>query len=98
MVAVGKIKHYGMATYSSFRTKPTESKMHLNLQKIERLAQKVVGEDKQHHLKFIQVPCNVMMPEAFVEQWQAFEDADKVTSNKLLVSVASELGINVVTS
>ena len=48
--------------------------------------------------KFIQVPSNVMMPEAFVEQRQSYEDADKVTKNKLLFSVATELGINVVTS
>jgi len=30
-VAEGKIKSYGMATYSCFRTKPTEHKIHLNL-------------------------------------------------------------------
>ena len=51
------------------RVKPTESKMHLNLQKVVRLAQKIVGEDKEHHMKFVQVPCNIMMPEAFVEPW-----------------------------
>ena len=53
MVEEGKIKQYGLATYSSMRTKPTESKMHLSLQKVTRLAQKVVGEDKEHNFKFI---------------------------------------------
>eukprot|EP00351_Strombidinopsis_sp_SopsisLIS2011_P003087 CAMPEP_0116878792 /NCGR_PEP_ID=MMETSP0463-20121206/10545_1 /TAXON_ID=181622 /ORGANISM="Strombidinopsis sp, Strain SopsisLIS2011" /LENGTH=61 /DNA_ID=CAMNT_0004527373 /DNA_START=758 /DNA_END=943 /DNA_ORIENTATION=+ len=37
-VEEGKIKNYGMATYSCFRTKPTEHKIHLNLQKIHKLA------------------------------------------------------------
>lgn len=31
LVATGKIKNYGISTYSSLRTKPTEYKMHLNL-------------------------------------------------------------------
>ena len=53
MVEEGKIKQYGLATYSSLRTKPTESKMHLSLQKVTRLAQKIVGEDKEHNFKFI---------------------------------------------
>ena len=53
MVEAGKIKHYGLATYSSLRVKPSESKMHLNLQKVARLAQKIVGEDKEHNFKFI---------------------------------------------
>lgn len=46
MVEEGKIKQYGLATYSSLRVKPTSSKMHLNLQKVVRTAQKVVGEGK----------------------------------------------------
>ena len=53
MVELGKIKSYGIATYSSLRTKPTDSKMHLNLQKVARTAQKVVGEDKKHNFKFV---------------------------------------------
>ena len=30
-VAAGKIRSYGLATYSCFRVKPSEQKMHLNL-------------------------------------------------------------------
>ena len=98
MVEEGKIKQYGLATYSSMRLKPTENKMHLNLQKVARLAQKVVGEDKEHNFKFVQVPCNVMMPEAFVEPWQPYEDSKGVVSNKQLVQSATEQKINVVFS
>lgn len=68
-VAEGKIKSYGMATYSCFRTKPTEHKIHLNLQKIYKLAEKAAGEGKQHSFKFVQVPMNILMPEAFCEPW-----------------------------
>lgn len=82
MVEAGKIKQYGLATYSSMRVKPSEQKMHLNLQKTVRLAQEIVGEDKEHNFKFIQVPCNAIMPEAFVEPWQAIEDKEGVSRTK----------------
>ncbi len=81
MVEAGKIKQYGLATYSSLRVKPTDTKMHLNLQKVNRTAQKIVGEDKKHNFKFVQVPCSILMPEAFIEQWQPFEDDKGVTKN-----------------
>lgn len=69
LVEAGKIKSYGVCTYSSLRTKPTDNKMYMSIQKVERLAQKLVGEDKQHNMRYVQVPVNMMMPEAFVENW-----------------------------
>ena len=66
-VKQGKIRNYGIASYSCFRVKSNEVKMHLSLEKVVKLAQKVGGAN--HHLKYIQVPINVMMPEAFVEPW-----------------------------
>ena len=69
MVEQGKIKQYGIATYSSLRVKPNSTKMHLNLQKVQRVAQKVVGEAKEHNFKFVQAPCSVLLPEAFIELW-----------------------------
>jgi hypothetical protein len=66
-VAEGTIMNYGIATYSSLRVKPTEDKMHLSLEKVYKLAEKVGGSD--HHFKYVQVPINVLMPEAFVEPW-----------------------------
>jgi len=53
LVSENKIRSYGIATYSSLRLKPTEQKMHLNIQKIERLAKKVVGAGKKHNMKFV---------------------------------------------
>ena len=61
------------------------------------MAQKVGGSEG-HHFKYVQVPINVMMPEAFCEPWQPFEDKDGVTRQKMLVAACSELGINVVSS
>ena len=63
-----------------------------------RTAEKVVGEGKSHNLKFVQVPCNVLMPEAFVEKWQPIEDENKVTKNKILVTACNDLKLNLVAS
>ena len=46
--------------------------MYLNLEKVLALAEKVGGTN--HHLRYIQVPVNILMPEAFVEPWQVVED------------------------
>lgn len=44
------------------------------------------------------MPVNVIMPEAFVEPWQAMEEADGVTRSKMLVACCSEMQLNMVTS
>ena len=95
-VQAGKIRHYGLATYSCFRMRPTEAKMHLSLEKVVRLAEKVCGQD--HHRRYIQVPINVMMPEAFVEPWQKVEDKEKITRNKILLPICNDFGINLISS
>ena len=60
----GKIRDYGIASYSCFRTKPSENKMHLNLQKVHRVAEQI-----GNGFNFVQLPVNIMMPEAFCEPW-----------------------------
>lgn len=50
-VAAGKIRNYGLATYSCFRVKPTEDKIHLNLEKVVRIAEKVGGS--KHHMRYL---------------------------------------------
>ncbi|CDW83369.1 UNKNOWN [Stylonychia lemnae] len=95
-VQAGKIRNYGLATYSSFRVKPSENKMHLSLEKIHQLAEKVGG--KNNHFKYIQVPINVMMPEAFVEAWQPHTDDKQVTKNKILLGLCNDLQLNVISS
>lgn len=95
-VAAGKIKNYGMATYSCFRVKASETKVHLSLQKVVQLAEKIGG--KNHHMRYIQIPINVLMPEAFVEPWQRVEDEQKVTRNKILLPICNDMKINVISS
>ena len=98
-VAEGRIRNYGMATWLCFRSKNSEEKIHLNLQKMVELAEKVGGKD--HHFKYIQVPINIMMPEAFTEPWQDFEEKrenEKVATKQILVAACNMLKINLVSS
>lgn len=55
-----------MSTYSCMRVKPSDHKMYLSLQKVNDLACKIGGL-KTHNMRYLQVPINIMMPEAFVE-------------------------------
>ncbi len=40
----------------------------------------------------------MIMPEAFIEPWQVYEDKEGVKRNKILVGVLSDLEINLVTT
>lgn len=70
--------------------------MHMNIQKVEKIARQVGGD--AHNFKYVQIPVNIMMPEAFVEPWQVFEDAEEVKRNKILLGVLTDLKLNLVTS
>ena len=96
LVEKKKIMNYGIATYSSFRVKPSENKMHLSLEKVVQLTEKIGGKD--HHMKYVQAPINILMPEAFVEPWQQVTDKAGVTRQKMLLAVAADLEINVISS
>ena len=45
----------------------TKTGVHMSLVSALELAEKVAGE--KHGLKFIQLPINLMMLEAFVQKW-----------------------------
>lgn len=60
-VAAGKIRFYGLATWSGFR-QPAEAKDHLSLAEVEQLARDVAGA--AHHFRFVQLPFNLAMTEA----------------------------------
>lgn len=47
-------------------------------------------------MRYIQVPINVLMPEAFVEPWQRVEDEGKVVRNKIFLPACADFGINVI--
>ncbi len=70
LVAAGKTKSYGCATWNGFRVPPT-SPEHLSLEELLALALEVGGKD--HHFRWIQLPLNLSMPEAWLTATQAFQ-------------------------
>lgn len=89
--AQGKIQNYGMASWICFRSPITEPELHVSLEKAVKLAEEVGGKD--HGMKFIQLPINIMMPESFIHTWQEYKG-----ENQILLNVAKELDINVIAS
>mmetsp|Transcript_32454 Transcript_32454/g.32161 ORF Transcript_32454/g.32161 Transcript_32454/m.32161 type:complete len:144 (-) Transcript_32454:47-478(-) len=55
------------------------------------MAERVGGKD--HGFRYIQVPINIAMPEAFVYRWQMMEGSEHI-----LLNVAKKLRINVMVS
>lgn len=88
--AEGKIKFYGVATWNGFRLQPNERNYH-SLEKMWNIAEKIGGDN--HGFRFIQLPFNLMMPEAFVFQNQQFNG--EVFST---VEIAQNFGISVMIS
>jgi aryl-alcohol dehydrogenase-like predicted oxidoreductase len=65
-VKADKIQYYGAATWEGFR-KPHA----LSLTRMESVARDVAGPD--HHFRFIQLPFNLAMPEAFSSRHESLE-------------------------
>ena len=81
-----KIQYYGAATWEGFR-KPQA----LSLVRLEAIARQVGGAD--HHFRFIQLPYNLAMPEAYTSRHEELNGA-AVT----VLEAAQQLGITVVAS
>jgi aryl-alcohol dehydrogenase-like predicted oxidoreductase len=89
-IARGKIKCYGLATWNGFRVSADSREYH-SLERIVRVANEAGGAS--HGFRFIQLPFNLAMPEAFVLENQ------NVNGNQLSILEAAEtLGITVVAS
>jgi aryl-alcohol dehydrogenase-like predicted oxidoreductase len=86
----GKIKFYGAATWNGFRVPPDNPSYH-SLERMVNVARQVGGED--HGFKFIQLPHNLAMPEAYLLKNQAV--SGKVYST---IEAATELGVSVMCS
>lgn len=86
-----KIGNYGMASWICFRSPVLEKELHVSLEKVMKLAEQVGG--KEHGMRYVQLPVNIMMPEAFVHNWQEYKAAEHIFLN-----VAKELGLNVMVS
>jgi len=88
-VQEGRLAYYGFATWDGFRL-PPESRDFLDLEEIVLLAEDIGG--KQHHLRFLQLPFNLALPEAYTSSNQGSR------RKQSLLDAASELGIAVIGS
>jgi len=86
----GNLRYYGVATWSAFRV-AEGSRDYINLAELVKLAQAIAGD--QHHFRFVQLPFNLAMPEAYGLQNQP-STQEKVS----LFTMAGQLGITVVGS
>jgi aryl-alcohol dehydrogenase-like predicted oxidoreductase len=66
-VASGRIRAYGVATWNGFRVPPGQDG-HLSLARL--LAAAVGAGGRNHHFRWIQLPLNLAMPEAFLAPTQ----------------------------
>jgi aryl-alcohol dehydrogenase-like predicted oxidoreductase len=79
----GRIRYYGAATWEAFR-RGIES---VSLRRLDTIAREIAGDD--HRFRFIQLPFNLAMPEAFTKP---------VEGTHTVFEVAVELGVTVVAS
>ncbi len=85
-----KIRWYGAATWNGFRANPAD-RSHLSLELMVKTAKEVAGD--KHHFRFVQLPFNLAMLEAYAYGNQAREGE----AASLLVQ-APEFGVAVVAS
>ena len=62
-VSAGKIGAYGLATWNAFREEPRAAG-YLSLEGVAEIAREAGGPG--HHLRFVQLPLNLAMPEALL--------------------------------
>jgi aryl-alcohol dehydrogenase-like predicted oxidoreductase len=89
-VAAGQIGTYGLATWNAFREN-VQSPGYMSLAEIDAIAREVGGAD--HHLRFLQLPLNLAMPEALLRPNQTVHGKTLAT-----VQAARALGITMVVS
>jgi aryl-alcohol dehydrogenase-like predicted oxidoreductase len=90
LCAAGQIRAYGAATWGGFRRKPDHAER-LSLPNFIELAKQAGGED--HHFRFVQLPFNLAMPEAFT-----YPHATIAGEAVNVLEVAARAGITVVAS
>jgi aryl-alcohol dehydrogenase-like predicted oxidoreductase len=89
-VKAGKLRYYGMATWNAFRV-PVGTQDYISLSESVELAREVGGEG--HHFRFIQLPFNLAMLEAY-----ALANQTLYKKNVSVLTAASQLGIAVMGS
>jgi aryl-alcohol dehydrogenase-like predicted oxidoreductase len=88
----GKIRYYGMATWTCFRVSP-DSKEYLSLEEITTIAEKV-GGSQRHGFRFIQLPYNLAYSEALLLRNQSVGTEKNLT----ILEAAKKLNVGVFTS
>lgn len=88
-VKAGKVCYYGLATWNAFRV-PEGSREYVDLAQVAELAREAGGP--KHHFRFVQLPFNLAMPEAYGLANQG------TGQKKSLLAVAADLGIAIVGS
>ncbi len=86
----GQIASYGLATWTAFRAL-TDAPDYLSLTEVVSLATEVAGQN--HNLRYLQLPYNLFMTEAY-----AFENQQVGEAFMSAIEAANELGLTVVVS
>lgn len=89
-VRAKRIRWYGAATWNGFRANPAD-RGHLSLEQMVHAAKQVAGAN--HHFRFVQLPFNLAMPEAFAYGNQVIDG-----KHASLLAQAPKLGVAVVAS
>jgi len=89
-VQAGKIRAYGVATWNGFRVPPGRPD-HLSLEHLLAAATDIGGRD--HHFRWLQLPLNLALPEAFLAPTQTFH-GERLTP----LQAARAAGLSVQTS
>jgi len=89
-VSKGQIASYGTATWTAYRAL-TDAPDYLSLTEIMSMAYEVAGTD--HHFRYVQLPYNLFMTEAFALQNQQVGEAFLSA-----IEAAEELGLTVMIS
>lgn len=90
-VAAGEIGAWGISSWQGLRV-PPDHPQHLSLADVVSVAREVAGSS--HHLRTVQLPINLAMPEAVRLPTQELPDGSRVTA----LQAAAELGLTVVAS
>ena len=95
--AEGKIRHYGLATWSCFRVPPTDP-TYLPLAEVVKIAEAAAEGTRGHGLQYIQLPINPVMNEAYTQKgWQkacAEDGSIQCRGEEMtLLKAGSELGV-----
>ncbi|HLK34237.1 MAG TPA: aldo/keto reductase [Terriglobales bacterium] len=89
-VKQGKIRYYGVATWTGLRVRE-EERGYLSLAALLEIARSAGGE--QHHFRFLQLPFNLGMTEAFARANQLLEG-----ERMSVIKIAARAGLAVVGS